>query len=170
MSDNVTTTTGPGPEYPNPNLTPQVTHQPSLLGGAENIKLLFDEELDNRRENLANARAWETLKLKTATDAQAVSNLAQLNAVISAQVSNIETQQTVSPVRTATGDAIVGGVGVSAEQVAANVANLATALVPVIASALATAISQTIAALVPAVVTASGGASTPSQTTTKAAA
>src|ERR1035441_1364818 len=101
MSDNVTTTTGPGPEYPNPNLTPQVTHQPSLLGGAENIKLLFDEELDNRRENLANARAWETLKLKTATDAQAVSNLAQLNAVISAQVSNIETQQTVSPVRTA---------------------------------------------------------------------
>jgi hypothetical protein len=39
----------------NPNLSPGVTHQPSLLGGAENIKLLFDEELDNRRETLALA-------------------------------------------------------------------------------------------------------------------
>ena len=84
-----------------------------------------------------------------------------------AQVSNIETQQTVSPVRTATGDAIVGGVGVAAEQVAANVADLATSLIPVIASALATAISQSIAALVPVVITAAGGASTPSQTQAK---
>jgi hypothetical protein len=153
--------------FPNPNLTPQVTHQPSLLGGAENIKLLFDEELDNRRERLSNDRAWEVLKLRTANEAQTVSHMTEMNAVISAQVSNIETQQTVSPVRTATGDAIVGGVGVSAEQVAANVANLATSLIPVITSALATAISQTIAALVPVVVTAAGGASTPSQTTPK---
>ena len=153
--------------FPNPNLTPQVTHQPSLLGGAENIKLLFDEELDNRRERLSNDRAWEVLKLRTANEAQTVSHMTEMNAVISAQVSNIETQQTVSPLRTATGDAIVGGVGVSAEQVAANVANLATSLIPVITSALATAISQTIAALVPVVVTAVGGASTPSQTTPK---
>jgi hypothetical protein len=93
--------------------------------------------------------------------------MTEMNAVISAQVSNIETQQTVSPVRTATGDAIVGGVGVAAEQVAANIADLATSLIPVITSALATAISQTIAALVPVVVTAAGGASTPSQTTPK---
>ena len=153
--------------FPNPNLTPQVTHQPSLLGGAENIKLLFDEELDNRRERLSNDRAWEVLKLRTANEAQTVSHMTEMNAVISAQVSNIETQQTVSPVRTATGDAIVGGVGVAAEQVAANIADLATSLIPVITSALATAISQTIAALVPVVVTAAGGASTPSQTTPK---
>ena len=148
-------------------MTPQVTHQPSLLGGAENIKLLFDEELDNRRERLSNDRAWEVLKLRTANEAQTVSHMTEMNAVISAQVSNIETQQTVSPVRTATGDAIVGGVGVAAEQVAANIADLATSLIPVITSALATAISQTIAALVPVVVTAAGGASTPSQTTPK---
>jgi hypothetical protein len=153
--------------FPNPNLTPQVTHQPSLLGGAENIKLLFDEELDNRRERLSNDRAWEVLKLRTANEAQTVSHMTEMNAVISAQVSNIETQQTVDPTRTATGDAIVGGVGVAAEQVAANIANLATSLIPVITSALATAISQTIAALVPVVVTAAGGASTPSQTTPK---
>lgn len=164
MSDNVVEKDS---NFPNPNLTPQVTHQPSLLGGAENIKLLFDEELDNRRERLSNDRAWEVLKLRTANEAQTVSHMTEMNAVISAQVSNIETQQTVSPVRTATGDAIVGGVGVSAEQVAANVANLATSLIPVITSALATAISQTIAALVPVVVTAAGGASTPSQTTPK---
>jgi len=47
----------------NPNLSPCVTHQPSLLGGAENIKLLFDEELDNRRESLARQRAWEAVSL-----------------------------------------------------------------------------------------------------------
>jgi hypothetical protein len=164
MSDNVVEKDS---NFPNPNLTPQVTHQPSLLGGAENIKLLFDEELDNRRERLSNDRAWEVLKLRTANEAQTVSHMTEMNAVISAQVSNIETQQTVSPVRTATGDAIVGGVGVAAEQVAANIADLATSLIPVITSALATAISQTIAALVPVVVTAAGGASTPSQTTPK---
>ena len=164
MSDNVVEKDS---SFPNPNLTPQVTHQPSLLGGAENIKLLFDEELDNRRERLSNDRAWEVLKLRTANEAQTVSHMTEMNAVISAQVSNIETQQTVDPMRTAAGDAIVGGVGVSAEQVAANVANLATSLIPVITSALATAISQTIAALVPVVVTAVGGASTPSQTTPK---
>jgi len=165
MSDNVVEKDS---SFPNPNLAPQVTHQPSLLGGAENIKLLFDEELDNRRERLSNDRAWEVLKLRTANEAQTVSHMTEMNAVISAQVSNIETQQTVSPVRTATGDAIVGGVGVAAEQVAANIAELATSLIPVITSALATAISQTIAALVPVVVTAAGGASTPSQTTPKA--
>ena len=50
----------------NPNLPPCVTHQPSLLGGAENIKLLFDEELDNRREGLARQRAWEAISLDLA--------------------------------------------------------------------------------------------------------
>jgi hypothetical protein len=93
--------------------------------------------------------------------------LAALNVVTTAQTGDTDNQQSVNPVRTATGDAIVGGVGVSAEQVAANVANLATSLIPVITSALATAISQTLAALVPVVVNSSGGASTPSQTSSK---
>ena len=53
----------------NPNLSPSVTHQPSLLGGAENIKLLFDEELDNRREGLARQRAWEAISLDLAQTA-----------------------------------------------------------------------------------------------------
>lgn len=54
------------------------------------------------------------------------------------------------------GDAITGGVGVSAEQVAANVANLASSLTPIIATALATALSQTLAAVLPAVITSAG--------------
>jgi hypothetical protein len=145
-------------------VAPAIVHQPSLLGGAENIKLLFDEELDNRREALARQRAWEDLSLRKAQNAATVDHLVNVAAVTSNQTGQTEDQQTVSPVRTATGDAIVGGVGVSAEQVAANVADLATSLIPVIASALATAISQSIAALVPVVVTAAGGASTPSQT------
>jgi hypothetical protein len=158
-------------QAPNPNLTPNVTHQPSLLGGAENIKLLFDEELDNRRENLASQRAWEAVKLdqaqiasRRAQNAATFDKAVDAAIAISVQTGQTEAQQTVSPEGTATSEAIKGGVGVSAEQVAANVADLATALIPVITSALATAISQTIAALVPVVVTASGGASTPSQT------
>ncbi len=162
----------------------------TLIGGPENIKLLFDEELDNRRENLANARAWEAIKLDEAQTAarrqvnaasldkllDSVSVLALAAGQIATQAGQTEAQQTVSPAGTAASEAVKGAVGtaaageaVSAEAVTANVANLFTALTPVIASALATAISQTLAALVPVVVTASGGASTPSQTQTKPA-
>src|ERR1017187_9111807 len=154
----------------NPNLSPCVTHQPSLLGGAENIKLLFDEEIDNRRESLARQRAWEAISLDQAqTSSRSAQNAATIDHAINAgivlagQVSTTEGQQTVSPAGTAAG----AGEAVSAEAVTANVANLFTSLTPVIASALAAAISQTIAALVPVVVTASGGASTPSQTQAK---
>jgi hypothetical protein len=150
----------------NVNLSPNVTHQPSLLGGAENMKLLFDEELDSRRETLARQRAWEAVSLDLA---QTASRRAQ-------NAATIEGQQTVSPAGTAASETTKGAVAaagageaVSAEAVTANVANLFTSLTPVIASALASAISQTIAALVPVVVTASGGASTPSQTEAKAA-
>ena len=141
---------------------------------ALNMKQLIDDNQEHSRRRMSNDadfdKAMNQITISAAQDAQTVKHLENINAVISSQVSNIETQQTVSPVRTATGDAIVGGVGVAAEQVAANVADLATSLIPVIASALATAISQSIAALVPVVVTAAGGASTPSQTQAKPAA
>jgi len=156
---------------PNVNLTPNVTHQPSLLGGAENIKLLFDEELDNRRETLARQRAWEDLSLRRASNAATIDHAINAGIVLAGQVGTTEGQQTVSPAGTSASEAIKGAVGtaaageaVSAEAITANVANLFTSLTPVIASALATAISQTIAALVPVLVTAAGGASTPSQT------
>lgn len=148
--------------------TPCTDARYSLLGGAENIKLLFDEELDDRREHRANERAWENLKLRQAQNAATVDHFIDMTAAQATasaeQTGQTENEQTVSPVRTGTGDAIVGTVGVSADAISASIANLATALVPVIASALATAISQTLAAVLPVVVTASGGASTPSQT------
>jgi len=158
----------------NANLSPAITHQPSLLGGAENIKLLFDEELDSRRETLARQRAWEAISLDQAqTAARRAQNAATFDkacdsaVAISLQTGQTESQQTVSPEGTAAAEAIKGGVGVSAEQVAANVADLATSLVPVIASSLATAISTAIAALLPVLITAVGGASSPSQTQPK---
>ena len=168
----------------NPNLSPCVTHQPSLLGGAENVKLLYDEELDNRRETLARARAWEAISLdmaqtasRRAQNAATIDHAINAGIVLSGQVGTTEGQQTVSPAGTSASEAVKGAVGtaaageaVSAEGITANITNLFTSLTPVIASALATAISQTIAALVPVVVTSSGGASTPSQTQPKPAA
>lgn len=165
----------------NKNTAPQVTHVPSLLGGAENIKLLFDEELDSRRETVARARAWEAVSLDMAqTSARRAQNAATIDhainagLVLSGQVGVSEAQQVVSPAGTAASETLKGAVGaagageaISAEAVTANVANLFTSLTPVIASSLATAIAQTIAALVPVVVTAAGGASTPSQTQPK---
>ena len=168
---------------PNPNLSPAVTHQPSLLGGAENIKLLFDEELDNRRETLARARAWEAISLdmaqtasRRAQNAATVDHAINAGLVLAGQVGVTEGQQTVSPAGTAASETTKGAVAaagageaVGAEGITANVVDLFTSLTPVIASSLATAIAQTIAALVPVVVTSSGGASTPSQTTPKQA-
>ena len=168
----------------NPNLSPAVTHQPSLLGGAENIKLLFDEELDSRRETLARQRPWEAVSLdlaqtasRRAQNAATIDHAINAGLVLSGQIGATEGQQTVSPAGTAASETTKGAVAaagageaVSAEAITANVANLFTSLTPVIAGALATAIAQTISALVPVVVTSSGGASTPSQTTPKPAA
>ena len=168
---------------PNPNLAPDVTHQPSLLGGAENIKLLFDEELDSRRETLARARAWEQISLDMAqTASRRAQNAATIDHAINAalllsgQIGTTEGQQTVSPAGTAASETTKGAVAaagageaVSAEAVTANVANLFTSLTPVIAGAIASAVTQTIAGLVPVVINASGGASTPSQTQAKPA-
>ena len=156
-----------------PGTFPGAVLNPNSGELALNMKQLVDDNQEHSRRRADNSadfdKAMNQITLSAAQDAQTVKHLTDMNALISAQVSNIETQQTVSPVRTATGDAIVGGVGVSAEQVAANVADLATSLVPVIASALAAAISQTFAALVPVVINSSGGASTPSQTKAPAA-
>lgn len=133
-----------------------------------NAKLAYDSAAQIQHQalvdNQEDARGWAALKLRIAANNEAFDHAIRMGSVIAGQAGYTEGQQTVSPVRTGTGDAIVGGVGVSAEQVAANVADLATSLVPVISSALATAISQSIAAILPALVTAVGGASTPSQT------
>lgn len=133
------------------------------LGYDAAAQLQHQSQIDNQ----VHARAQQALELQASKDSQLIKQLASLQTLTASQTGQTENQQTVTPVRTATGDAIVGGVGVSAEQVSANVADLATSLIPVLTSALATAIAQSVAALVPVVVTAAGGASTPSQTQPK---
>ena len=159
----------------NPNLAPQVTHQPTLLGGAENIKLLFDEELDSRREHLARQRAWENISLdmaqiasRRAQQAASFDKAMDTVAVLAAQIGITEGQQTVSPAGTAASETTKGAVAaagageaVSAEGITANVTNLFTATIPVIASSLATAISQSITATLPVLIKAVGVASNP---------
>jgi len=112
---------------------PCVTHQPSLLGGAENIKLLFDEELDNRRESLARQRAWEAVSLdlaqtasRRAQNAATIDHAINAGIVLSGQVGTTEGQQTVSPAGTAASETTKGAVAaagageaVSAEAVTA---------------------------------------------------
>ena len=136
-----------------------------------NEKLLYDGnaqlQLQALIDNQEDSRAWNALKLSKAQNAATVDQLAQIGLLQLGQTGATESQQTVSPVRTATGDAIVGGVGVSAEAIAASVANLASSLIPVIAGAVATATTQTLASILPTLITAIGGASTPSQTQAK---
>jgi hypothetical protein len=138
---------------------------------ALNGKLQYDAaaQIQNQglMDNQADARAWQELKLTQARDAHTVAHLAQLNCIVSAQVGDTSDQQTVDPVRTATGDAIAGTIGVSADAISASMGNLATSLVPVIASAVATATSQTLTAVLPVLIAAIGTAATsPAQTTT----
>ena len=139
-----------------------------------NQKMAYDfaAQLQNQAllDNQENARRWNALAHKIAQDYSAVTIRAAQNGaafdhavnmdnVTQDQTGGTENEQTVSPVRTATGDAIVGGVGVSADQIAANVANFTTAI--------SAAVLELYAALVAANVTAAGGASTPSQTQAK---
>lgn len=142
---------------------------------ALNMKQLVDDNQEHSRRRASNAadfdKAMNQVTVSNAQDSHTLRFLAAANAIISAQVSNIETQQTVSPVRTATADAIVGtegvaaaGEAVAAQAVATSLGNLATALVPIITAAGGVVTAQTLAALLPVVITAAGGASTPSQT------
>lgn len=96
---------------PNPNLTPAVTHQPSQLGGAEDTKLVYAEELDNRRESLARARAWEAIALdmaqlasRRAMNAASFDHAVSMGSVLAAQAGVTEGQAAVSPIRTGAAD------------------------------------------------------------------
>lgn len=134
---------------------------------ALNMKVLCDDNMEHSRRRASNDtdydKALNQLHLTERTDAQTLKHLAAINLLTASQTGETENQQTVSPVRTATGDAIVGGVGVSAEAIAANIANTVNAILPgLVTAAISAALS-----LLPVTVTASGGASTPSQTQPK---
>jgi len=142
-----------------------------LLNFKHGYDLSVSRDNQSILDNQEDARAWAQLKLRAAQNGATFDHFVNMTSAASTatadQTGQTANEQTVSPVRTGTGDAIVGGVGVSAEQVAANVANLATTMTPIIASALGVALAQTLTAVLPALVTAVGGASTPSQTQAK---
>lgn len=161
----------------NVNLSPNVTHQPSLLGGAENMKLLFDtimgiqtqSLIDNQkdaRRRSSNDAAFDHLVSMSAASAL-------LNATQSEDDSTATaTQAGQGKLTTAIGaeETADAGVAASAQAIATSLGNLASALVPIITTAGGVVTAQTLAALLPVVVNAVGGASTPSQTQPKPAA
>jgi len=86
----------------------------TLVGGPENVKLLFDEELDSRRELQARARAWESITLLQQQNLVAFSHAVNMGSLLSAQagVTQQQTgvtdnQQPVSPIRTGAADSQV---------------------------------------------------------------
>jgi hypothetical protein len=136
--------------------SPAVSQQTAEVN-ALNSKLGYDEELDNKREVLARQRAWEDLALRKATNAATIDHALNAGIVLAGQVGTTEGQQTVSPIRTGSGDAIAAVPGVAAGMVSMSGGDLAQI------------VAQTVAAIVPILITAIGGASTPSQTTPKPA-
>jgi hypothetical protein len=107
MSDVVTTNACMSyPGTSGPHLVPPYT----LLGGPENLKLLFDNVMQVMQQgitdNQANARAYAAINLRRAENAATVDHLANMNVVISAQTGDTSNQQTVSPIRTGTGDTV----------------------------------------------------------------
>jgi hypothetical protein len=103
--------------------TPNLDPRHSLIGGAENIKLLFDELLDSRRETEARARAWEAIALDMAqTSARRAQNAA-----------------TIDPVARGTGDAVTAAAYTPNRSVD-------VAAVPILAAAIGEAIAAALKA------------------------
>lgn len=130
----------------------------------QNIKALLDRYVallgQGAEDNQSNARAYAAINLRRAENAATVDHLANIGLLQLGQTGATENQQTVSPVRTGTGDAIAAVPGVAAGQVAANIADLATSLVPVFS-----AIETALAALQSTLVAAAGNAAGTTKTT-----
>lgn len=128
------------------------------------MKLLFDDTMSllsrQRSNGISQDQAWETLRYQTAADAQVVKHLAQLNAVTSGQTGQTEGEQTVSPIRTGTGDTVAAAsypanraVDTATATVADAAAGIATAN-----EALSTALAQLVNAVNTILVAAAGNA------------
>lgn len=155
---------------PNSNLSPQVTHQPSLLGGAENMKLLFDDTMSDmsasRKMAARHADAWETLRFRIASNGAAYDHAVSMGSVLAAQAGTTEGQQTVSPARTAASDNLAAGIAPANRAIDVATAGVATAAEGIATAnqSIADAVANLMNALTAVIVTATGGASTPSQT------
>ena len=160
----------------NANLSPQVTHQPSLLGGAENMKLLFDDTMSDisarRKMAHSHADAWETLRYRIAQNAAAYDHAVSMGSVLAAQAGVTEGQQTVSPVRTAAADNLAAGSAPANRAIDVATVGVATAAEGIATAnqSIADSVANLMNALTAVIINASGGASTPSQTEAKPAA
>ena len=101
------------PENCNYTSSPHMVPPYTLLGGPENIKLLFDTTMallqQSIADNQADARGMAAIGRRRAENAATVDHLANINAVISAQTGDTSGQQTVSPIRTGAGDNVAAG-------------------------------------------------------------
>lgn len=154
-----------------PGFTPTAVAIPpyTMVGGPENIKLLFDEELDNRREVTARQRAWEAISLDMAqTSSRRAQNAASLDTIVLAglalhgqvgvsqgQVGVPMTQAPVGPIRTAAGDNLAAGAA-PINRVIDYTGATAAGAEQVAAASVATAVAQLAQSLVP-VILATGG-------------
>lgn len=132
-------------------LSPRVTHQPSLLGGAENMKLLFDTTMAIVQQivtdNQANARAWNALNLETASRRSAnngaYDHAVSMGSVLAAQAGVTESQQTVSPIRTGAADNLAAG-GAPANRITDTTGAVAGGTIETASAAVAAAIAKSV--------------------------
>ena len=129
-----------------------------LLGREENMKLLFDMQMDLQmsRARLDIRSERNGVAFDKALDTILAVSLANLS--VTAQTGDTEDQSAAGPQITAEGaqDTANAGVSVSAQAVATSLGNLASALVPIITAAGGIVTAQSLAALLPTVVTAAG--------------
>lgn len=148
--------------------TPQVIPAHSLLGGAENMKLLFDSVMSLQSQliadNQANARAWNALNLRRAQNAATFDNLLAMTSAIAGETGETLEQQNASPVSQGEGQSAAAQAYPANRSVDVAAAGVATAN-----QSVADAVANLMNALTAVIVTASGGASTPSQTEAKPA-
>ena len=82
----------------------------TFIGGPEITTLLFAHLMvDMRQQTLdaqAHARTMNLISARQANNAATVDNLSAINTITSDQTGQTENQQTVSPIRTGTGDTI----------------------------------------------------------------
>ncbi len=153
-----------------------------------NQKLLQDGTAQLQQQSLtdnqADSRAWQATKLdqaqiasrraqNAATHDKVMDTLVALGLAasqIATATAQTENEQTVSPAGTAASETTKGAVAaagaseaVSAAAITANIANLFTALTPVIATAVAQSTAAVVTAILPVLVTAVGGASNSSK-------
>lgn len=130
--------------------SPAVVPQHSLLGGAENMKLLFDTTMETlslgTRIAQNHADELHTFRMTQMHNREAFYHAVNMGSLLSAQAGVTEAQQTVSPIRTGaadtqtqqpagavyppirnvdqSGSTALAGVQAAQEQIAANIAAL----------------------------------------------